>query len=363
MKIAAVTGTNGKSSTIHYARQLLEQKGEEVWTITNTGILEPGGVEFQMFWCRERGSIRKLINDLSPGKNAFILIEAYSISLLADEWFETTVDLAAFTSFGRDHLDVHSSMDEYFEAKLALFQNCLKPKGTMVIHQSIPNISRFSELSKQKGIELIIYNSEMSSHTLQPGILQGNLNCALHISRTLSGFSYTDPKMDKIYPLPGRMEEVTNSFGINIYIDYAHNPDGLGFTLGQLKKVCTGKIITVVGCGGDRDPGKRLMMGKVANQFSDKLIVTDDNPRTENPSAIRKSIIEGCPFALEIPSRKEAIKTALFMAQKYDTILVAGMGSDFWPGLQAEEAQTDRSVLRNLLENIKNNYHENSSSR
>jgi UDP-N-acetylmuramoyl-L-alanyl-D-glutamate--2,6-diaminopimelate ligase len=363
MKIAAVTGTNGKSSTIHYARQLLEQKGEEVWTITNTGILEPGGVEFQMFWCRERGSIRKLINDLSPGKNAFILIEAYSISLLADEWFETSVDLAAFTSFGRDHLDVHSSMEEYFEAKFSLFQNCLKPKGTMVIHQSIPNISRFSELSKQKGIGMIIYNNEISNQGLQPGILHENFNCAIHISRTLSDFDYTDSETYEIYPLPGRMEEVKNSFGINIYIDYAHNSDGLGFTLGQLKKVCKGKIITVMGCGGDRDSGKRLMMGKVANQFSDKLIVTDDNPRTENPSAIRKSIIEGCPFALEIPSRKEAIKTALFMAQKYDTILVAGMGSDFWPGLQAEEEQTDRSVLRNLLENIKNNYHENSSSR
>jgi UDP-N-acetylmuramyl tripeptide synthase len=125
MKIAAVTGTNGKSSTIHYTRQLLNQKGKEVWTITNTGILEPGGVAYKVFWCRERGSIRKLIKDLSPGRSAVVLIEAYSISLLADEWAETKVDLAAFTSFGRYHLDVHSSMDEYFEAKFSLFQNIL----------------------------------------------------------------------------------------------------------------------------------------------------------------------------------------------------------------------------------------------
>jgi UDP-N-acetylmuramyl tripeptide synthase len=99
MKVAAVTGTNGKSSTIHYARQILEQKGKEVWTITNTGVQEPGGVEFQMFWCRERGSIEKIIKQLSPGKEAVVLLEAYSISLMADEWFGTHLDLAAFTSF------------------------------------------------------------------------------------------------------------------------------------------------------------------------------------------------------------------------------------------------------------------------
>jgi UDP-N-acetylmuramoyl-L-alanyl-D-glutamate--2,6-diaminopimelate ligase len=351
MKIAAITGTNGKSSTIHYARQLLERRGKDVWTITNTGILEPGGNQYQMFWCRERGSIRKLIKDLSPGRNSFVLIEAYSISLMAGEWFGTIVDLAAFTSFGRDHLDVHSSMDTYFEAKFLLFQNSLKPKGTMVIHQSIPNISRFSELSKQKEIEMILYDNEISNHSLHPGILCENLNCALHISRTLSGIEYAYFKPGDIYPLPGRMEEVKNSLDINIYIDYAHNPNGLGFTLGQLKKVCKGKIITVLGCGGDRDPGKRLMMGKVANQFSDKVIVTDDNPRTENPWLIRKAIIEGCPNAYEIASRREAIKTALLIAQKNDTILVAGMGPDAWSTGIGEESQTDRAVINGLIKN------------
>lgn len=363
MKIAAVTGTNGKSSTIHYARQLLEHKGKEVWTITNTGILEPGGVEFPMFWCRERGSIRKIINMLSPGKDAFLLLEAYSISLMANEWHGTKLDVAAFTSFGRDHLDVHSSMSEYFGAKFLLFQNCLKPNGTMLIHQSVPNISRFLELSKQKRIELVRYNNEIPNHSIQPGILSDNFNCALHIFRILTDSHYTNSEMDKIYPLQGRMEEVKNYFGINIYIDYAHNPDGLAFTLGQLKNVCKGKIITVVGCGGDRDPGKRLMMGKVANQFSDKVIVTDDNPRTENPSVIRKSIIEGCPNALEIPSRKEAIKAALLTAQKNDTVLVAGMGSDEWRDNGSDYTQTDRSVIKNVIENIKRNYNENSSSR
>ncbi len=352
MKIAAVTGTNGKSSTIHYARQLLEHKGKEVWTITNTGILEPGGAAFQMFWCREQGSIRKIINILSPGQDAILLLEAYSISLLANEWLGTRLDVAAFTSFGRDHLDVHSSMSEYFEVKFSLFQNYLKPKGAMVIHQSIPNISRFSELSKQKGIELIIYNNEISNHALQPVVLQENFNCALQISRTLSDLDYTDSDTHAIYPLPGRMEAIKNSFGIDIYIDYAHNPNGLGFTLCKLKKVCKGKIITVMGCGGDRDPGKRLMMGKVANQFSDKVIITDDNPRTENPSVIRNSIIEGCPNALEIPSRKEALQTALFTAQKDDTVLVAGMGSDEWPENDSGLIQTDCSVILNLLEKL-----------
>lgn len=350
MKIAAVTGTNGKSSTIHYAKQLLEQKGKEVWTITNTGILEPGGNQYQMFWCRQRGSIRKLIKDLSPGRNALVLIEAYSISLMANEWFGTLLDVAAFTSFGRDHLDVHSSMDNYFGAKFSLFQKCVKPKGTMIIHQSIPKMSRFLELSNQKGLELIIYNNEISKHGLHPGILCENFNCAMHISRSLSEFDYVDFKTVDIHPLPGRMEEIENSLGIKIYVDYCHNPDGLGFTLGLLKKVCKGKIITVMGCGGDRDPGKRLMMGKVANQFSDKVIVTDDNPRSEDPSVIRKSIIEGCQNAMEIPSRKEAIKTALIIAQTNDTILVAGMGSDIWSKVQAEELHTDRSVLENLFE-------------
>lgn len=363
MKLAAVTGTNGKSSTIHYARQILEQKGKEVWTITNTGVLEPGGVEFQMFWCRERGSIGKVINQLSPGKDAVLLLEAYSISLMADEWFGTQLDVAAFTSFGRDHLDVHSSLSAYFEAKFMLFRKCLKPKGTMIVHKSIPNISRFLELSEKNENKIILYDDKVLNWTLPSDILPENFNCARHISASVIDLSINPSDKISVYPLPGRLEKVENSLGINIFIDYAHNPDGLNFVLKKLKRNCKGKIITVLGCGGDRDPGKRAIMGKVANQFSEKVIVTDDNPRTENPSVIRKSVLEGCPDALEIPSRKKALNTALLIADKNDTILIAGMGSDIWPGENSGQKQTDRSVMLNLIENFKKYNHENSSSR
>tara|TARA_R110000765_G_scaffold413481_1_gene513567 strand:+ start:29 stop:1093 length:1065 start_codon:yes stop_codon:yes gene_type:complete len=353
MKIAAVTGTNGKSSTIHYARQLLEHKGKEVWSITNTGILEPRGVEFPMFWCRERGSIKKIIDILSPSKDALLLIEAYSISLLANEWYGTRLDIAAFTSFGRDHLDVHSSMREYFDAKFSLFQNFLKPNGTMIIHERIPNIPRFRYLSKKNENEVIIYNDKISEMSLPAGIISQNYNCAKHISETLADFSFNPSEQITICPLPGRIEKIENSVGMNIFIDYAHNPDGLGFTLSKLKKDCKGKIITVVGCGGNRDSGKRKMMGKVAKQFSDMVIITDDNPRNENASLIRKAIMEGCPKALEIPSRKEAIKAALFTAQKNDTVLVAGMGSDKWATIDFDLIQTDKSVILDIIENLK----------
>jgi UDP-N-acetylmuramoyl-L-alanyl-D-glutamate--2,6-diaminopimelate ligase len=363
MKVAAVTGTNGKSSTIHYARQILEQKGKEVWTITNTGVQEPGGVEFQMFWCRERGSIEKIIKQLSPGKEAVVLLEAYSISLMADEWFGTHLDLAAFTSFGRDHLDVHSSMSAYFEAKFMLFKNCLKPKGTMIVHKSIPNISRFLELSEKKGNRIILYDDKVLNLTLTLGILPENFNCARYISESVTNLIINPSDKIFVYPLSGRMERVENSLGINIFIDYAHNPDGLNFVLKKLKPNCKGKMITVLGCGGDRDPGKRIIMGKVANQFSDKVIVTDDNSRTENPAVIRKTILEGCPDALEIPSRKKALNTALLIADKNDTILIAGMGSDTWPDDNPGQKQTDRSVMLNLIENFKKYNHENSSSR
>jgi UDP-N-acetylmuramoyl-L-alanyl-D-glutamate--2,6-diaminopimelate ligase len=353
MKIAAVTGTNGKSSTIHYARQLLEYKGKEVWTITNTGILEPGGVEFPMFWCRERGSIRKLIEMLSPGKDDILLLEAHSISLMANEWFGTLLDVAAFTSFGRDHLDVHFSMSEYFETKFSLFENCLKLKGTMIIYERIPNISRFLKLTEKNENELILYNDKISETSLPLGIIYENYNCAKLISETLADFSFNNSENIALNPLPGRIEEIVNSKGINIYIDYAHNPDGLGFTLGKLKKDCKGKLITVMGCGGDRDSGKRLMMGKVANQLSNKVIITDDNPRSESPVLIRKAILEGCPNAIEIPSRREAIKSAMLKAQKNDIILVAGMGSDEWLNNDSDLIQTDKSVILDILENFK----------
>lgn len=353
MKVAAVTGTNGKSSTIHYARQILENKGKEVWTITNTGVKEPGGIEFKMFWCRERGSIEKIINQLSPGKDAVVLLEAYSISLLADEWFGAHLDVAAFTSFGRDHLDVHSSMSAYFEAKFILFKNCLKPKGTMIVHKSIPCISRFLGLSEKNENKLILYDDNILNWTLNSGIIPENFNCARCISESVTDFIINPSDKISIYPLPGRMERVENSLGINIFIDYAHNPNGLNFVLKKLKRNCKGKIITVLGCGGDRDPGKRIIMGKVANRFSDKVIVTDDNSRTENPNEIRKAILEGCPDALEIPSRKKALNTALLFADKNDTFLIAGMGSDTWPDENSQQKQNDRSVILKLIENFK----------
>ncbi len=363
MKLAAVTGTNGKSSTIHYARQILEQKGKEVWTITNRGVLEPGGVEFQIFWCRERGSIGKIINQLSPGEDAVVLLEAYSISLMADEWFGTRLDVAAFTSFGRDHLDVHSSMSAYFEAKFMLFQNCLKPKGTMVVHKSIPNISRFLALSEKNENKIILYDDKILNWTLPPDILPENFNCARHISESVIDLSINPSDKLSVYPLPGRMEKVENSLGINIFIDYAHNPDGINFVLKKINRNCKGKIITVLGCGGDRDPGKRVIMGKVAKYLSDKVIVTDDNPRSENPTDIRKSVMESCPDALEIPSRKKALSTALLIADKNDTILLAGMGSDEWPDNDSDHRQTDKSVMLSLIENFKKYKNENSSSR
>ncbi len=361
MKLAAVTGTNGKSSTIYYARQILEQQGQEVWTITNAGVYEPGGTEFQMFWCREQGSIRKVISQLSPGKDAVVLMEAYSISLLADEWHGIRLDTVAFTSFGRDHLDIHSSMDEYFETKFRLFQKCLKPEGTMIINKNIPNTSRFLELSEKNNNRIILYDDKVQNKTLSPAIIPENFNCAGYISESLLGINVYDNV--NIFPLPGRMERVENSLGINIFIDYAHNPDGLNFVLKKLKQNCNGKIITVLGCGGDRDPGKRTVMGKVVNRLSDKIIVTNDNPRTEDPATIRKSILEGCPGALEIPSRREALNRALLIADKNDTILIAGMGADEWTFKDTDKRQTDKSVILNLIENFKKYKHENSGSR
>lgn len=359
MKLVGVTGTNGKSSTIHYARQILEWQGQEVWTITNTGVYEPGGIEFQMFWCRERGSIRKVISQLSPGKDAIVLMEAYSISILVDEWLGTRLDVAAFTSFGRDHLDIHSSIDEYFETKFKLFQKCLKPEGTMIIHKSIPNTSRFRELSENNNNPIIFYGDKVWNKTLSPAIIPENFNCAKHISESLMGMNI--PDNINISPLPGRIERVGNSLGINIFIDYAHNPDALKYVLKKLKRNGRGKIITVLGCGGDRDRGKRTMMGKVASQFSDKVIVTNDNPRTEDSGAIRKSVLEGCPEALEIPSRSEALKSALFIAEKNDIILVAGMGTDEWTAEDSDQKRTDKSVLLSLIKKLKKRKNENSS--
>lgn len=347
MRIAAVTGTNGKSSTISYTQQMLENDNRPVWTITNTGIREPDGDAYSLFWLREKGCIKKLLDVLPIEDEDIVLIEAYSLSIMANEWDGLELDAVAFTSFGRDHLDIHGSITSYFDVKLKLFEYALKHEGTAVINTQIPYIDRFKQLSNQRGFHLVTYGSNGIGHGLYPAFLEENYIGAQHLFKALTKTS-SACFYDSLKPLSGRIQEIKNDLEIKVYIDYAHNANALDFVLRKLS-AAPGKLITVFGCGGERDSGKRYEMGLVAGSLSDEVIVTDDNPRTENPALIRKQIMEGCPTAMEIYPREQAIYHAVSIAEKGDCILVCGMGNDSWFNQTIGKVVNDEEVLIDIL--------------
>jgi UDP-N-acetylmuramoyl-L-alanyl-D-glutamate--2,6-diaminopimelate ligase len=355
--MAAVTGTNGKTSVANFTRQIWENLGLAAASFGTIGLISKQRTEPGSMTTPDPVSLHKLLAELVDEGITHAAFEASSHGLDQYRLDGVALTAAAFTNLTRDHLDYHGTMESYWQAKRRLFTELLPNWGTAVIHADSPQAAELVSLCQARGQRVIRYGrgeAEIRIGEILP-VAQGqtvsltvqgrdyrvdlklagdfqaeNAACALGLAiATGADAGRAVAALSHLEGVPGRLQWVAdNPAGAAIYVDYAHTPDGLDTALRALRPHCAGKLILVFGCGGDRDPGKRPMMGAIAARLADLVFVTDDNPRSEEPAAIRAQILAACPGASEIGDRREAIRAAIAAAGPVDVVMLAGKGHE-----------------------------------
>jgi UDP-N-acetylmuramoyl-L-alanyl-D-glutamate--2,6-diaminopimelate ligase len=353
----AVTGTNGKTSTVEMTRQLWRMAGHHAASIgtlgvttaderVTTGLTTP---DIVTFLSNVAGLAREGVTHLA--------FEASSHGLDQYRTEGLPVTAAAFTNFSRDHLDYHGTMEAYLTAKLRLFTDVLSADGTAVVWADDPASSKAVEAARARGVRVmtagekgealrlvgrtptllgqtLIVDAGGATHKVNLPLIGAYQAANALVAAGLvigsgGGVTATLQALGRLQPVRGRLERaVISRAGAPVYVDYAHTPDALEAAIAALKPHAGGRLILVFGAGGDRDQGKRAEMGAVAKAQADRVIVTDDNPRSEDPAGIRRMLLEGVPDALEIGDRREAIAAAIGEAGPADIVLVAGKGHE-----------------------------------
>ena len=356
--VAAVTGTNGKTSISEMTRQLWNMAGLNSASIGTLGVTTADEQIKTGLTTPDIVTFLSNMSGLAREGVSHVIFEASSHGLSQYRTEGLPVQVGAFTNLSRDHLDYHGDMDSYFEAKMRLFDEVLEPCGTAVIWADDIEWSRkVITRAKERGLNLFTVGQQgtslrLVSHTpthlgqvmmvkaggnthriplpLIGAYQAANALCAAGIALS-SGGDMADvfDHMQRLQPVKGRLERaVITQTGAPVYVDYAHTSDGLKAAISALRPHVKGKLITVFGAGGDRDKGKRPEMGKAAIQLSDIVIITDDNPRREDPASIRAEIMVGATGAEEVGDRREAIVHGLALAGADDIVLLAGKGHE-----------------------------------
>ena len=356
-KQVAVTGTNGKTSVCHFVRQLWELIGYKAASIGTLGV--QGVIDIPLDnTTPDPVTLHKILEELVQKRVEYVSMEASSHGLDQFRLDGVSLIAAAFTNLSRDHLDYHSDEDEYLVSKCMLFDRVLRSGQTVVLNIDDPYAHVVKLVSENRGHKVIKVGCDKSADLricetrLQPhgqilkfsfldlsktvelsliGDFQAN-NALVAAALVIASGAPADQVFDnlpKLQAVPGRMELVgTKKTLSNVYIDYAHTPDALLSALKALRSHTIGDLILVFGAGGERDSGKRPLMGKVASEHADKIFVTDDNPRNESAKKIRSEIMVECPNATEIPDRATAILTAIDYMDQGDVVLIAGKGHE-----------------------------------
>lgn len=355
--MVAVTGTSGKTSVASFTRQIWARAGLAAASIGTTGVMAPGRDEYGELTTPDPISLHKLLSELATENVTHGAMEASSHGLSQRRLDGVQLAAGGFTNLGRDHMDYHPTVEEYHQTKMRLF-NALLPKGAPAVVFADDTWSQATmDAVKKSGRELLTVGRNGTYITLkraeherhrQHGEVEHKgvtyeidlpLAGEFQLSNALvaAGLVITtglDPAIafhafKYIKGASGRLELTgTASNGAQVYVDYAHKPEALENVLKAVRPFTTGRVILVFGCGGDRDRGKRPIMGEIAGRLADIAIVTDDNPRTEEASAIRREILAAIPTAKEIGDRHEAIRKAIAMLQTGDTLIVAGKGHE-----------------------------------
>ncbi len=354
--IIAVTGTNGKSSVANFYFQILKNLKINSAAIGTLGIFYKNKVKRINLTTPDIITIHKELNFLKKKKIDNVCLEASSHGLHQNRLDGINFTAGIFTNFTQDHLDYHKNLKNYLQAKLYLFSSLLKKNSFAILDTDIPEFSIISKICKKRKIKILSFGSKGNAIKLishyyfgKKQIIKINfLNKIYNIKLDLIGdfqiknlfaailASYLSVKnpdqiinvLSKIRSATGRMQYVGNKKKSAVVVDYAHTPDALKKSLQTLAKQFNKKVDVVFGCGGDRDKGKRYKMGKIANQFASKIYLTNDNPRSENPTSIIKQIKTGCLRAKIILDRKIAIKTAINNLNTESNLLIAGKGHE-----------------------------------
>ena len=355
--IVAVTGTNGKTSTVEMVRQLWRMAGERAASIGTLGVTTPDESVSTGLTTPDIVTFLSNLSGLAREGVTHVAFEASSHGLSQFRNEGVAVKAAAFTNLSRDHLDYHADMDDYFAAKMRLFDEVVEDRGSAVVWADDSWSDKACEHAASRGLGVFTVGERgdnihlIASHPSQLGqdleIEHAGLRRSIKlpligayqaanalVAAGLVIVTGGDPAatfdaLARLQPVRGRLERAGISrAGAPIYVDYAHTPDALEAAIAALRPHVTGKLITVFGAGGDRDAGKRPEMGAVAARASDEVIVTDDNPRGEDPAAIRRAVLAACSGAIEIGDRRAAIAQAIRRAGRDDIILIAGKGHE-----------------------------------
>jgi UDP-N-acetylmuramoyl-L-alanyl-D-glutamate--2,6-diaminopimelate ligase len=354
--IAAVTGTSGKTSVAAFTRQIWAALGHQAASIGTIGVVSPSGETYGSLTTPDPIALQKTIDDLAGEGVTHLVLEASSHGLDQHRLDGVRVTAGGFTNLSRDHLDYHPTVEDYFNAKLRLFTALVAPGGAAVVSADNDYAARVVAAAKARGLTIITVGARGDTIRLTADAVDG---FAQVLRLAHAGRSYTVrlplvgafqaenalvaaglviaggadaatvfAALEKLEGARGRLELAGSRNGAPVFIDYAHKPDALAKALEALRPYAKGQLVVVFGCGGDRDKGKRPLMGEIAVKNADRVIVTDDNPRSEDPAQIRAEIMAAAPGATEIGDRAQAIRAGIAGLTAGDVLLVAGKGHE-----------------------------------
>jgi UDP-N-acetylmuramoyl-L-alanyl-D-glutamate--2,6-diaminopimelate ligase len=354
--IAAVTGTSGKTSVAAFTRQIWSALGIKAASIGTVGLISTQREVYGSLTTPDPVALHRSIHQIADEGVTHLAIEASSHGLDQHRLDGLRMAAGAFTNLSRDHLDYHPTLEAYFSAKLRLFTDLIEPGGAAVVAADHEHSAAVIAAAKRRGLKLLTIGRKGEAIRLTDAALQGfaQMLTIFHagsehrvrlplpgsfqaenalIAAALAIATGSEPAatfeaLAHLKGAKGRLELVGENNGAPIFVDYAHKPDALAKALEALRPYASGKLVVVFGCGGDRDPGKRPIMGAIAARLADRVVVTDDNPRSESPAAVRAAILQGAPRALEIADRREAIGACVAGLCEGDVLLIAGKGHE-----------------------------------
>jgi UDP-N-acetylmuramoyl-L-alanyl-D-glutamate--2,6-diaminopimelate ligase len=380
--LVAVTGTSGKTSVADFVRQIWAALGAKAASLGTLGVIAPSGPVAGSLTTPDPVSLHKTLDGLARGGVTHLALEASSHGILQRRLDGVRLSAAAFTNLSRDHLDYHATLEDYLGAKLQLFERLLQPGQIAVVDADSDVAEKIIAACERRGLRVLstgfkgasvrlleanaedfstritFAHEDKSFSLLLPlaGAFQAS-NALVAAALCIAAGSPPEAvfaALEKLQGAPGRLQLVGRWKGAPVFVDYAHKPDALEKALKALRPFVAGRLIVVFGCGGDRDTGKRPIMGEIAARLADHVIVSDDNPRSEDPAAIRKAILQGAAGwknTQEIGDRALAIARAIAMLGKDDGLLIAGKGHE--TGQTAGEMTlpfSDSDCAREILE-------------
>ncbi|KMO27708.1 UDP-N-acetylmuramoylalanyl-D-glutamate--2,6-diaminopimelate ligase [Methylobacterium variabile] len=357
--VVAVTGTSGKSSVADFVRQILGRLGREAASLGTLGVITTSGAAYGSLTTPDPITLHRTLDHLARDNVTELAMEASSHGIQQSRLDGVRLTAAGFTNLGHDHLDYHGTPEAYLAAKLRLFTTLLPEGGTAVVNADGARSDAVVAAVRARGLPLVTTGRagegirlvsartegfaqrleialQGASHTVDlplVGAFQVE-NALLAAGLVLATPAGAGREAEVIAALgglagvPGRLERVGTVRDALCVVDYAHKPDALAGVLDALRPFTAGRLVCVVGCGGDRDRAKRPLMGRIAADKADRVIVTDDNPRSEDPAAIRAAILAAAPGAEEIGDRSQAIRAAVRDLRAGDVLVVTGKGHE-----------------------------------